>query len=51
MKNNYIPDDKEWKKIIDEAFDSDEIHIFSEHYNMQIRCMQRRIEMKKTNKN
>lgn len=51
MKNNYIPDDKEWKKIIDEAFDSDEIHIFSEHYNMQKRCMQRRIEMKKTNKN
>ena len=50
---NNFPDEKEWEKIVEDAFSSDEEHIFSEHYKLQKQQMLRRITMtKKTfNKN
>lgn len=48
MKKN-IPDSDEWKKIVDEAFSSDEIHIFSENYNMKKQSMRKGIIMKRNN--
>ncbi|MDE6834189.1 MAG: hypothetical protein K2J39_08125 [Ruminococcus sp.] len=35
MKNHRLPDNDEWNKIVDEAFSSDEIHTFSEKYNLK----------------
>lgn len=48
MKKN-IPDSDEWKKIVDEAFSSDEIHIFSENYKMKKQSMRKGIIMKRNN--
>ncbi len=41
---------KEWDKIVDEAFSSNENHIFSENYNNQKAEMERRIRMSRTKK-
>lgn len=35
MKNRIFPNSDEWDKIVNEAFSSDEIHIFSEKYNLR----------------
>ena len=48
MKNK-IPDGREWEKIVDEAFSSDRIHVFSEEYNTQKRFMRKGVTMKKNN--
>lgn len=48
MKKN-IPDSDEWKKIVDEAFSSDEIHVFSENYKMKKQSMRKGIIMKRNN--
>lgn len=45
----HSPDSDEWKKIVDEAFSSDEIHVFSENYNMKKHSMQKGIIMKRNN--
>lgn len=47
MKNNKLPDKNEWEKIVDEAFSSEENHVFSEHYNLHKQKIQRGISMKK----
>lgn len=52
MKNMKLPDNDEWKKIVDDAFSSDEFHVFSENYNMKKHSMQsvrKGITMKKNN--
>lgn len=52
MKNMKLPDSDEWKKIVDDAFSSDEFHVFSENYNMKKHSMQsvrKGITMKKNN--
>lgn len=49
MKNIRLPDSNEWKKIVDDAFSSDEIHTFSENYNMKKQSMRKGITMKKNN--
>lgn len=46
MKDKF-PKEREWEKIVDNAFSSDEKHIFSEQYEMQKRCMQKGITMKR----
>lgn len=45
----HIPDSTEWKKIVDEAFSSDETHTFSENYNMKKQALQKGTVMKKNN--
>lgn len=45
----HIPDSDEWKKIVDEAFSSDEIHVFSENYKMKKQSMRKGIIMKRNN--
>lgn len=45
----HSPDSDEWKKIVDEAFSSDEIHVFSENYNMKKHSMQKGFIMKRNN--
>lgn len=45
----HIPDSTEWKKIVDEAFSSDETHTFSENYNMNKQALQKGTVMKKNN--
>ncbi len=52
MKNMKLPDSNEWKKIVDDAFSSDEFHVFSEKYNMKkhsMQSMRKGITMKKNN--
>lgn len=52
MKNMKLPDSDEWKKIVDDAFSSDEFHVFSENYNMKkhsMQSMRKGITMKKNN--
>ena len=34
MNKNDFPNENEWKKIVEDAFSSDEEHIFSEHYKL-----------------
>lgn len=45
----HIPDSTEWKKIVNEAFSSDEKHTFSENYNMKKQALQKGTVMKKNN--
>ncbi len=47
MNKNNFPDEKEWKKIVEDAFSSDEEHIFSEHYKLNKQQMLRRVTMTK----
>lgn len=47
MNKNNFPDEKEWEKIVEDAFSSDEEHIFSEHYKLNKQQMLRRITMTK----
>jgi hypothetical protein len=47
MNKNNFPDEKEWKKIVEDAFSSDEEHIFSEHYKLNKQQMLRRVAMTK----
>ncbi|MBQ3138937.1 MAG: hypothetical protein IJB68_05415 [Ruminococcus sp.] len=47
MNINNFPDEKEWKKIVEDAFSSDEEHIFSEHYKLNKQQMLRRVTMTK----
>ena len=47
MNKNDFPDEKEWKKIVEDAFSSDEEHIFSEHYKLNKQQMLRRVTMTK----
>ncbi len=47
MNKNNFPDEKEWEKIVEDAFSSDDKHIFSEHYKLQKQQMLRRITMTK----
>ncbi len=49
MKNIKLPNSDEWQKIVDDAFSSDEIHTFSENYNMKKQSMRKGITMKKNN--
>ncbi|MDE5771994.1 MAG: hypothetical protein K2I06_10280, partial [Ruminococcus sp.] len=52
MKNIRLPNSNEWQKIVDDAFSSDEIHTFSENYNMKkhsMQSMRKGITMKKNN--
>ncbi len=49
MKNMKLPDSDEWNRIVDDAFSSDEIHTFSENYNMKKQSMRKGITMKKNN--
>ena len=52
MKNMKLPNSDEWEKIIDDAFSSDELHTFSESYNMKKHSMhsvRKGITMKKNN--
>ncbi|MDE6664682.1 MAG: hypothetical protein K2K14_00615 [Ruminococcus sp.] len=49
MKNIKLPNTDEWEKIVDDAFSSDEIHTFSENYNMKKQSMRKGITMKKNN--
>ena len=49
MKNIRLPNNNEWNSIIDDAFSSDEIHTFSENYNMKKQSMRKGIAMKKNN--
>lgn len=44
MKRNEF----DWDKIVDEAFSSEECHVFSEHYNVKKRQLERSITMKRT---
>lgn len=44
MKRN----DFNWDKIVDEAFSNDRCHVFSEHYNVRKRKLERSITMKRT---
>lgn len=48
MRNNRIPDNKEWKKIVDDAFSSDTQHDFSVMYELRKENIQKGITMKKT---
>ena len=47
MNKNNFPNENKWKKIVEDAFSSDEEHIFSEHYKMQKQQMLRRVTMTK----
>lgn len=47
MNKNDFPNEKEWKKIVEDAFSSDEEHIFSEHYKLNKQQMLRRVTMTK----
>ncbi len=47
MNKNNFPNENEWKTIVEDAFSSDEEHIFSEHYKMQKQQMLRRVTMTK----
>lgn len=49
MKKNGLPDNDEWKNIVDEAFSSDETHVFSENYKMKKQSMRKGIIMKRNN--
>ena len=46
MKNNGLPDSKEWEKIIEDAFSSSEKHDFSVRYELQKAAIQKGITMK-----
>ncbi|WP_303789256.1 hypothetical protein [Ruminococcus flavefaciens] len=48
MRNNRIPDNKEWEKIVDDAFSSDTQHDFSVMYELRKENIQKGITMKKT---
>lgn len=48
MKNNGLPDSKEWDKIIDDAFSSTEQHDFSVRYELKKAEIQKGITMNKT---
>lgn len=48
MRKNNFPDKKEWNKIVEEAFASNEFHVFSERYNAEKYQMKRNIFMKKS---
>ncbi len=52
MKKSEFPNEMEWDKIVEEAFSSDDVHIFSEHYSLRKQQMLRRNNMthKKFNK-
>lgn len=45
MKKKKFLNKKDWDKIIDNAFSSDEEHVFSDHYEVRKRQMQRSIIM------
>lgn len=47
MKRNNFPDKTEWNKIVEEAFRFKDDHVFSEHYKMRKKQIQRRITMTK----
>ena len=47
MNKNNFPNEKEWEKIVEDAFSSDEEHIFSEHYKLNKQQMLRRVTMTK----
>lgn len=47
MKKSTLPENKQWEKIVDEAFSSSERHIFSERYEMQKRGLLRGIVIKR----
>lgn len=47
MNKNDFPNENEWEKIVEDAFSSDEEHIFSEHYKLRKQQMLRRITMTK----
>lgn len=47
MNKNDFPNEKEWKKIVEDAFSSDDEHIFSEHYKLNKQQMLRRVTMTK----
>ena len=47
MNKNDFPNENEWKKIVEDAFSSDEEHIFSEHYKLNKQQMLRRVTMTK----
>lgn len=49
MKKHRLPDDTEWKKIVDDAFSSDEMHKFSENYNMKKHALRKGNVMKRHN--
>ncbi|MDE6781747.1 MAG: hypothetical protein K2J40_09850 [Ruminococcus sp.] len=49
MKKHRLPDNTEWKKIVDDAFSSDEIHTFSENYNMKKQALRKGTIMKRNN--
>lgn len=49
MRKHRLPDNAEWKKIVDEAFLSDETHIFSENYNMKKQALRKGTVMKRNN--
>ena len=48
MRNNGIPSEKEWDKIVSEAFSSDKKHDFSVMYELRREEIQKGITMKKT---
>lgn len=48
MRKNDFPSGREWREIVDDAFFSDEDHVFSERYNMKKQQMLRRNTMKQT---
>lgn len=52
MKKSEFPNEMKWDKIVEEAFSSDDEHIFSEHYSLRKQQMLRRNNMthKKFNK-
>lgn len=47
MNKNNFPNENKWKKIVEDAFSSDEEHIFSEHYKLNKQQMLRRVTMTK----
>lgn len=49
MKKHRLPDSDEWKKIVDEAFSSDDMHVFSENYRMKKQSMRKGTTMKRNN--
>ncbi|MCM1506800.1 MAG: hypothetical protein NC177_06650 [Ruminococcus flavefaciens] len=49
MKKYKLPDRDEWDKIVDEAFSSDDMHVFSENYRIKKQSMRKGITMKKNN--
>ena len=48
MRNSVIPSEKEWDKIVDEAFSSDKKHDFSVRYELRREDIQKGNIMKKT---